>query len=142
MTGRRWGRSSSWFSSIVPAVRLEYQVALVQRGSEQQVLSGNVSGGVDQLRDMAHYISDQSFEKLTGIKGAAGSSLFDAAERFAVDNTRYAQRADYDGARAVTLLQSREPILSPALRPGRQARYLCISFEQKRPRIFHPVRRH
>ncbi|CAM5561999.1 Tol-Pal system protein TolB OS=Stutzerimonas stutzeri OX=316 GN=tolB PE=3 SV=1 [Stutzerimonas stutzeri] len=33
-------------------------------------------------------------------------------------NTRYTlQRSDYDGARAVTLLQSRKPILSPRYSP-------------------------
>ncbi len=86
---------------------------------------------------MAHYISDQSFEKLTGIKGAFSTRLlYVTAERFSVDNTRYTlQRSDYDGARAVTLLQSREPILSPRFAPdGKRIAY--VSFEQKRPRIF------
>ena len=45
------------------------------------------------------------------------------------------QRSDYDGARPVTLLQSREPIVSPRFSPdGRRIAY--VSFEQKRPRIF------
>jgi TolB protein len=58
------------------------------------------------------------------------------AERFSENNTRYTlQRSDYDGARAVTLLQSREPILSPRFAPdGKRIAY--VSFEQKRPRIF------
>ena len=100
-------------------------------------MAGNVSGGVDQLRDMAHYIADQGFEKLTGIQGAFSTRLlFVTAERFSVDSTRYTlQRADYDGARGVTLLQSREPILSPTFAPdGKRIAY--VSFEQKRPRIF------
>jgi TolB protein len=46
------------------------QYALFNVATEQQVLTGSVGGSTDQLRDMAHYISDQSFEKLTGIKGA------------------------------------------------------------------------
>jgi TolB protein len=62
--------------------------------------------------------------------------LYVTAERFSVNNTRYTlQRSDYDGQRAVTLLQSREPILSPRYAPdGRRIAY--VSFEQKRPRIF------
>ena len=124
--------------SIVPSgAGLQVQFALFNVATEQQVLAGNVSGSVEQLRDMAHYVSNQAYEKLTGIKGAfATRLLFVTAERFSVDNTRYSlQRADYDGARAVTLLQSREPILSPSFAPdGKRIAY--VSFEQKRPRIF------
>ncbi len=124
--------------NIVPnAGRLQIQFALFNVTSQQQVLIGSVGGGVDQLRDMAHHIADQSFEKLTGVKGAFSTRLlYVTAERFSVNNTRYTlQRSDYDGARAVTLLQSREPILSPSFAPdGRRIAY--VSFEQKRPRIF------
>jgi TolB protein len=124
--------------SIVPSgAGLQVQFALFNVATEQQVMAGNVSGSVEQLRDMAHFVSNQAFEKLTGIKGAfATRLLFVTAERFSVDNTRYAlQRADYDGARTVTLLQSREPILSPSFAPdGKRIAY--VSFEQKRPRIF------
>lgn len=45
------------------------------------------------------------------------------------------QRSDYDGARAVTLLQSREPILSPTYAPDGQ-RIAYVSFESRRPEIF------
>ncbi|NQD95278.1 Tol-Pal system protein TolB [Pseudomonas sp. CrR25] len=117
--------------------RLQVQYALFNVATEQQVMTGNVGGGTDQLRDMAHHIADQSFEKLTGVKGAFSTRmLYVTAERFGVNNTRYTlQRSDYDGARAVTLLQSREPILSPSFAPdGRRIAY--VSFEQKRPRIF------
>ena len=124
--------------SVVPSGgRLQVQYALFNVATEQQVMTGSVGGGVDQLRDMAHHIADQSFEKLTGTKGAFSTRmLYVTAERFSVNNTRYTlQRSDYDGARAVTLLQSREPILSPSFAPdGRRIAY--VSFEQKRPRIF------
>ncbi|NIX94368.1 Tol-Pal system protein TolB [Pseudomonas fulva] len=124
--------------SIVPSGgRLQVQYALFNVATEQQVLTGSVAGGTDQLRDMSHYIADQSFEKLTGIKGAFSTRmLYVTAERFSTNNTRYTlQRSDYDGARAVTLLQSREPILSPRFAPdGKRIAY--VSFEQKRPRIF------
>ncbi|WCD79047.1 MULTISPECIES: Tol-Pal system beta propeller repeat protein TolB [Pseudomonas] len=124
--------------NIAPAGgRLQVQFALFNVATEQQVFAGSVSGSTDQLRDMAHYVADQSFEKLTGVKGAFSTRmLYVTAERFSVNNTRYTlQRSDYDGQRAVTLLQSREPILSPRYAPdGRRIAY--VSFEQKRPRIF------
>jgi TolB protein len=124
--------------NIVPnGGRLQVQYALFNVNTEQQVMTGNVGGGIDQLRDMAHHIADQSFEKLTGVKGAFSTRLlYVTAERMGANNTRYTlQRSDYDGARAVTLLQSREPILSPSFAPdGRRIAY--VSFEQRRPRIF------
>ncbi|KUM44283.1 Tol-Pal system beta propeller repeat protein TolB [Pseudomonas sp. EpS/L25] len=124
--------------NVVPnGGRLQITYALFNVATEQQVMTGNVGGGTDQLRDMAHFISDQAYEKLTGVKGAFSTRiLYVTAERFSATNTRYTlQRADYDGARSVTLLQSREPILSPRFAPdGKRIAY--VSFEQQRPRIF------
>ncbi|MGV8843694.1 MAG: Tol-Pal system beta propeller repeat protein TolB [Pseudomonas sp.] len=138
---RDWKALSAQYllvGSVVPSgSRLQIKFALFNVATEQQVFTGTVGGSPDQLRDMAHYISDQVFEKLTGIKGAFSTRmLYVTAERFSVNNTRYTlQRSDYDGARAVTLLQSREPILSPRFAPdGKRIAY--VSFEQKRPRIF------
>ncbi len=117
--------------------RLQVRYEVFNVTTEQQVMTGTVGGSSDQLRDMAHHAADQSFEKLTGIKGAFSTRLlYVTVERLGGANTRYTlQRSDYDGARAVTLLQSREPILSPRYSPdGRRIAY--VSFEQKRPRIF------
>lgn len=117
--------------------RLQAQFAVFNVATEQQVMSGTVGGTPDQLRDMAHYAADQAFEALTGIRGAFSTRLlYVTAERLGANNTRYTlQRSDYDGARAVTLLQSREPILSPSYSPDGE-RIAYVSFEQRRPRIF------
>lgn len=115
-------------------VQIRYQLFNVT--SEQLVHSGTVSGTTQQLRDLAHHIADQTHEKVTGIKGAFSTRLLFVTASGAVNERRYAlYRADYDGARAVTLLQSREPILSPSYAPdGKRIAY--VSFEQKRPRIY------
>ncbi len=124
--------------SITPnAGRLQINYAVLNVTTEQEMLHGTASGTADQLRDLAHHIADQSYEKLTGVKGAFSTRLlYVIAERSSATHTRYTlQRSDYDGARAVTLLQSREPILSPSFAPdGKRIAY--VSFEQKRPRIF------
>ena len=124
--------------NIVPSAgALQVNYAVLNVSTEQEMMNGSVTGTVEQLRDLAHHIADQSYEKLTGVKGAFSTRLlYVTAERFSETNTRYTlQRSDYDGARAVTLLQSREPILSPSFAPdGKRIAY--VSFEQKRPRIF------
>lgn len=119
------------------AERYEAQYSLYSVIREEVLLSKTVSGTQAQLRDMAHHLSDEIFEHITGIKGAFSTKiLYVAAERFSADNTRFTlQRADYDGARTVTLLQSREPILTPSYAPDGQ-RISYVSFESGRPEIF------
>ena len=114
---------------------LNYSLYSIQR--EQILLAKTVSGTKAQLRDMAHHLSDEVFEEITGIQGAFNTKLlYVAAERFSKDNTRYTlQRSDYDGARQSTLLQSREPILSPSYAPDGQ-RIAYVSFESGRPEIY------
>ena len=130
--------------NLVPVSgRLQVQFALFNVITQQQVLAGSVTGASNQLRDMAHHIADQAFEKLTGTKGAFSTRLlYVTAERMGVNNTRYTlQRSDYDGARAVTLLQSREPILSPRYAPdGKRIAY--VSFEQTATEDLHSACRY
>lgn len=123
-------------ASALPDGRVQIRYQLYNVASEQQLHAGTVSGTPQQLRDLAHHIADQSHEKITGIKGAFSTKLLFVTASGPVNDRRYAlYRADYDGARAVTLLQSREPILSPAYAPdGKRIAY--VSFEQKRPRIY------
>ena len=116
--------------------RLQARYEVFNVTTEQQVMSGTVGGSPDQLRDMAHHAADQSFEADRHQGRVLHSSAVCHGRADGGANTRYTlQRSDYDGARAVTLLQSREPILSPRYSPdGRRIAY--VSFEQKRPRIF------
>ncbi len=116
--------------------RISISYHLLNVASEQSVASGTVTGTVQQLRDLAHHIADQAFEKISGTRGAFSTKLLFVTATGPVNDRRYVlYRADYDGARAVSLLQSREPILSPAYAPdGKRIAY--VSFEQKRPRIY------
>ncbi|PKM30136.1 MAG: Tol-Pal system beta propeller repeat protein TolB [Gammaproteobacteria bacterium HGW-Gammaproteobacteria-11] len=121
-----------------PAVdRFEVVFSLYNVLREEVLLTRTVTGSQVQLRDMAHHLSDQIFEEITGIRGAFNTKLlYVAAERYSPTNTRFTlQRSDYDGARAVTLLQSREPILTPSYAPDGQ-RIAYVSFESRRPEIY------
>lgn len=104
---------------------------------EQQLWTETVSGSRDNLRDVAHYLSDRIFETLTGIKGAFSTRIvYVTAETLGNKKFRYRlQMADADGARARTILESSEPILSPAWsKDGSKLAY--VSFESTRPSIY------
>lgn len=123
---------------VVPmGAQLQVRYTLVNVSTQQVIHSGGVGGTPAQVRDIAHYIADQIFAKLTGMQGAFSTKLlYVTAHRKSVKDVSYRLvRADYDGARATTLLQSSEPILSPSFAPdGKRIAY--VSFEKRRPRIF------
>jgi TolB protein len=88
------------------------------------------------LRATAHRIADLVFERLTGIPGAFSTRI----AYVAVDGKPPAQRyrlivADADGYNPRTVLESREPIMSPAWSPdGQNLAY--VSFESKLSAVY------
>jgi len=118
--------------------RIDFQLFDVL--GQRVVFNKNVSGTAAQLRDMAHYVSDEAYEAITGIRGAFNTKIiYVEASRINKDKIRYRlMRADADGARPKLLLESFEPILSPMWSPdGKQVAY--VSFETGRPAIFRQV---
>ncbi|UTF60375.1 Tol-Pal system beta propeller repeat protein TolB [Gilvimarinus sp. DA14] len=106
-------------------------------GQRKVISNGKVDGGAGQLRDIAHHISDVVYEKITGIRGAFATQILyvEAFQRVNQPDTFRLMLADADGARPRMLLESDEPLLSPAWSPdGRQVAY--VSFETSRPAIF------
>jgi len=104
---------------------------------EQRLLAEQVSAGSANLRDISHYIADMVYEKLTGLRGAFSTRIvYVTAERLGNKRYRYKlQLADSDGARPRTILESREPIMSPAWsKDGKKLAY--VSFETSRPSIY------
>lgn len=105
--------------------------------TQQMVMSGQEFGSEQNIRSIAHGISDRVYEKLTGIRGAFSTSiLYISAIKQGAD--RYTYRllmADVDGAREKVLFQSSEPLLTPSWSPdGKRIAY--VSFETSRPAIF------
>ncbi len=101
----------------------------------QRLVLNNLSLNVaaSGLRDLAHAISDQVYEAITGIRGAFSTQIIYVEQ---LSSKRYRLvRADMDGARPQVLLSSAEPLLSPAWSPdGKSVAY--VSFETTRPAIF------
>lgn len=89
------------------------------------------------LRDMAHSISDKVFEQITGIRGAFSTKMiYLSRQNLAPGKFNYQMFvADSDGARAKKVLDSREPIMSPAWSPDAK-RIAYAAFVNGRPSVY------
>ena len=110
--------------------------SLMEMAGGRKLFTKAVDGKAAQLRDIAHHISDQVYETITGIPGAFSTRI--AYVSAIPKNGKMSFRlmvSDADGARERLLLASDEPIMSPAWSPD--ARELVyVSFETGRPAIF------
>ena len=90
----------------------------------------------NQLRSLAHHISDEVYEKLTGERGIFSTRVAYILVQRLGGNARYfLEIAEVDGSNPQRLLVSTDPIMSPSWSPdGRQIAY--VSFEKKRAQIF------
>lgn len=89
------------------------------------------------LRHVAHQIADLIYETLTGEKGAFATRIAFVSVSEAVDGSKEytLQVADVDGHNSHPILQSKEPILSPAWSPdGNKLAY--VSFEHGHSEVF------
>jgi TolB protein len=97
---------------------------------QRQLFSKTASGN---LRDIAHYISDQVYEALTGFRGHFSTQVVYVQAHG--QSSYQLLMADQDGARVQEILSSSEPIMSPTWSPdGKEVAY--VSFENHRPAIF------
>ncbi len=104
---------------------------------EERVLGEVVKANRNNLRAVGHYISDKVFEALTGVRGAFSTRIvYVTAEQPRPKVYRYRlMLADADGHNPRTILESKEPIMSPAWsRDGSKLAY--VSFESGRPAVY------
>ena len=104
---------------------------------EERILGEVINANRSNLRGVAHYISDKVFEALTGVRGAFSTRIvYVTAEQPRPSVYRYRlMLADADGHNPRTILESKEPIMSPAWsRDGSKLAY--VSFETGRPAIY------
>ena len=117
--------------------RLVSEVRLYDVHSERPILTRRITSNPDEGRDISHHISDLAYEEVTGIPGIAGSRILYVTD---LVNAAGEQRfrlmlADQDGARERLVIESHEPIMSPAWAPnGEDIAY--VSFETGRAAVF------
>ncbi|MBI5918334.1 MAG: Tol-Pal system protein TolB [Nitrosomonadales bacterium] len=105
--------------------RTEVEFYLVDGVKQIQLLGQLVSGHEEQLRGIAHRISDMVYEKLTGVPGVFSTRITYVNR----DQGKFRLVvADCDGYGEQTVFASDEPIMSPAWSPdGSHLAY--VSFE-------------
>ena len=117
-------------------VKLHFDIFDVSKAAV--VRSRTVNGLPKELRDMAHYVSDEIFEVVTGTEGSFSTQImYVTAEKLAEEQRLYALNiADSDGWGVKRILESNEPILSATWSPD-SGSVAYVSFElDGRPGVF------
>jgi len=114
--------------------RVEYELYDVAK--QERMIGLAVGGRARGMRDVAHQIADQVYEKILGVRGAFWTRIAYVTANGLGGNTQYALMvADSDGFNPQTVVKSREPLLSPAWSPdGRKLAY--VSFERGNSTIY------
>lgn len=114
----------------------EVRFRLIDVFREQQLVGQKFIVPANKVRKVAHQISDIIYEKLTGKAGAFDTRIAYVTVQGEVDSRKYfLQIADSDGYGPRTILESTQPILSPAWSAdGNNLAY--VSFEKRRSMIY------
>ena len=135
---RKLGMENILIGNLTQTENGDYDVSFrlidVYRG--KQIAGFRIPGEPNLLRRVAHQISDIVFEKLTGTAGAFDTRVaYITVKKVNDKKTHTLQLADADGYNAQILLESPEPLLSPAWSPnGKEIAY--VSFEGRNSAIY------
>jgi TolB protein len=102
----------------------------------QQLVGYRIPASRGTMRIVAHRAADMIYEKLTGIKGVFATKVaFITAERNQQGQTYRLVVADQDGFNETVVMQSKDPIMSPAWSPDSR-RLAYVSFENDRSSVW------
>jgi TolB protein len=107
-----------------------------QQNGNQVLASQDFTVPGDQLRALAHHISDIIYQQLTGMRGIFSTKVAYVLVQRSPGQSKYTlDVADIDGYNPKPLLVSNQPIMSPAWsHDGKQIAY--VSFEDVTPKIY------
>ncbi|WP_227519960.1 Tol-Pal system beta propeller repeat protein TolB [Mangrovitalea sediminis] len=112
------------------------QYELFDVTQQKQMLKSNLTTTANNLRSLAHVISDQVYKAITGVRGAFSTRLaFVTLDKEGGKSVYRLQVSDVDGQRAQVLLKSTQPILSPDWSPDAK-KLAYVSFETGQPAIY------
>ena len=103
---------------------------------QRQLVGYRMPASRGTMRAAAHRAADMIYEKLTGIKGVFGTKVaYVTAQRQGQGRLYSLIVSDQDGANEYKIMESKDPIMSPAWSPdSRQLAY--VSFEGNKSAIF------
>lgn len=120
--------------SATQGYSVEFQLFDVLR--EVQLLGLRYSANNNNLRQVAHQISDAIYQAITGERGVFSTRIvYVTVSKGSKSKVYRLQVADADGGNPKVMLESKEPILSPAWSPDGQS-VAYVSFEGKRTAIY------
>lgn len=116
------------------AYSVQFQLFDVFRG--EQLVGYRMPASRGTVRRVAHRAADMIYEKLTGIPGVFGTKVAYVTAQGEDDTRLYSLVvADADGENEITVMESADPIMSPAWSPdSRQIAY--VSFENNVSTIY------
>lgn len=114
--------------------RVEYELWDVAK--QERLIGLAVGGRARGMRDVAHQIADQIYEKILGVRGAFWTRIAYVTATGVGQGIQYSLMvADSDGFNPQTVVHSREPLLSPAWSPDSK-RLAYVSFERGNSTIY------
>ena len=116
-------------AELVPDGRIAVTYSLFDVNSEREIKSTTWTATAAQLRDIGHWIADEVYAQLTGVRGAFATKIvYVLVENPATPYASYRLTvADADGERERVVYQSNQPILSPSWSPdGRRLAYVSF----------------
>jgi TolB protein len=122
--------------SALGADQFAVEFQLLNALNSEELANRRFTGPANALRDAAHQVSDLIYQKILGVRGAFATRIAYVAVLGSPPMQRFELViADADGANARVVLDSQQPVMSPAWSPdGKWLAY--VSFEHKRSTVY------